>query len=466
MASSVFSWFKDRGSTSPTTRQPAHRPGPHDITESLNCNAELTQGLYRNTYPGLKLAGSLAYAPIAHPVAFMGLPTPKAKTARTQAALDGIVEAMSKRMTALHIMVPRDGTAWIWPKFDRKAGRLVWEFIPDDTITDIVKSPDTQEVEAIYTDEEFKVSTGGDGIFTYARRKRVFTREKIEVRWSQVGSLAGTLMDKTSRNVLGILPIPFANMPEADEARGHSDYERILYDLKDYHDIDYARSEILTKFKPKMVQEVENIDKWLANNGYDGIDEVDPWGVDLIINLKDHETTTFEVAKNATDAYEKALENKYWKIVEGSGIPEIFWGLQASGNEASVDDQRQAMVRYVEVKRTQITNAYTRLFRASLELLGISGNGARGAFEMQWNRLDGISEKVKSEIFKNFASGLAVTAGKDVMTRQQVWSLWRENYPAATRETFEEFEAAFGGGEPEAPDGADGDAPPVVVNDK
>jgi len=438
MARGVFSWFGGHKEVHAVTKQPRRQPSPHDISEEMTCNSDLTKGLYHNTYAGLKLAGALAYAPIAHPVMFMGLPTPKADNKKTQETLDAIVKSMARRMTALHIMVPRDGTAWIWPKYDRKGGRLIWEFIPDDTITAIVKSPDTQEVVAIYTDEEFKVATS-DTQTTFARRKRKFTAQQIEIKWESAGELAASLMDKTVRNVLGILPIAFANMAEPDNQRGISDYERMLPDLKNYHDIDLARSEILTKFKPKMIQEVNDLGKWLDNNGYNDIGEIDPWSIDFVVNIKDLENTKFETAKNATDAYEVAMKTTYWKIVECGTVPEIFWGLQASGNEASVDDQRQSMIRFVEMKRTQITPSYERLFRASLELLGISGTGTRGSFEMGWNRLDGISEKVKSEIFKNFASGLAVVAGKELMTKKQIWNLWKTNYPEATEATFEEF---------------------------
>jgi hypothetical protein len=439
-----FSWFRPREEVRETTKQDARRPAMHDLTDGMVCNIDLTRGLFRNTYPGMKLAGSLAYAPIAHPVAFMGVPTPKAEDDAVQETLDAIVAAMTKRMTSLHITVPRDGTAWVWPKYDAKGGRLVWEFLPDESVVDIVKSPDTQEIQAIYTDEEFKIVTG-ENLFTFARRKRVFTRQTISVKWTQVGTLGADLMDKTTRNVLGILPIPFANMPDADESRGHSDYERILYDLKDYHDIDYARSEILTKFKPKMVQEVSDPKAWLANNGYDSLCDVDPWSIDFVVNITGKEKTTFETAKGATDSYEKALENKYWKLVEGSGIPEIFWGLQAAGNQASVDDQRQAMVRYVEMKRTQLNDSYTALFRASLALLAIAGVGVSGDFKMQWNRLSSISEAVKATIFSNFAQGLSAIIKAGGITKQQTYNLWMANYPEATEATFDEFLANYGG---------------------
>ncbi len=435
-----FSW---RGSRDiEVTKQDRRVPSSRDLSESFVVNSELTKGIFYNSYPGLKLAGALGYAPIAHPVSFMGLPTPKSEDAATQEALDKLVLQMSGRMPSMHISVSREGTLWAWPRFDAKRGRVTWELIPDDSISDLLKSPDLQETVEVRTDEEFKVSLG-EGQIAYARRKRRFTESMIYVNWTEKGGLQNSLMDRSSKNVIGILPIAFANMREVGDDRGHSDYERLLYDLKDYHDIDLARSQILVKFKPKMVQEVTDVEKWLANNGYDSLQEIDPWSVDFVVNVIGKEKTTFETANGATDAYETALVNKYWKVVEGSGIPEIFWGLQAAGNQASVDDQRQAMVRYVEGKREQLNESYYKLFQASLELMSVAGMGKFKDFTMGWNRLSAASEMVKSTIFRNFATGVAAMASNRCITEEQLYNLWKENYPDSTEKTFKEFQEHY-----------------------
>ena len=43
------------------------------------------------------------------------------------------------------------------------------------------------------------------------------------------------------------------------------------------------------------------------------------------------------------EAYESAL-NKFRKIVEGSGIPEICWGVKVEGNLASAEEQMGLLV--------------------------------------------------------------------------------------------------------------------------
>ena len=76
---SLFDWFKKKPTieSSNVIKGLARMPVSKDWTDQYTVNSELTRGLYHNTYPGMKLAGGLAYPPIAIPVNFMGLPVPK-----------------------------------------------------------------------------------------------------------------------------------------------------------------------------------------------------------------------------------------------------------------------------------------------------------------------------------------------------------------------------------------------------
>jgi hypothetical protein len=200
------------------------------------------------------------------------------------------------------------------------------------------------------------------------RRKRRFDTRQIIVKWS--GQIPAGLSDVTARNIIGALPVPFAHDTDEGEIRGHSVLSRIIRDLKDYHDIDYSRSEILTKFKPKQVQEVKDLAKWLENNGMTATDVVDfdIAETDLIFNLKDEESTEYEfMPSEATAPHEMALQNKFWKIFEGSGIPEMFWGGLATGNHATADVQMQQAVTYVDQLRQQFSRPYINLYASTTQ---------------------------------------------------------------------------------------------------
>jgi hypothetical protein len=351
---------------------------------------------------------------------------------------------MAERMPKLHCAALLVGTAWRWPRYDVATQELVWEEIRDSTISDILLSITTGRPTAVLTDEEFALSIGENNVIN-VRRKRRFDLQQVAVRWSGQVLHAG-VQDVTARNVVGSLPMTFAHGADEGEIRGHSVLSRIIRDLKDYHDIDYMRSEILTKFRPKQVQDVSDLKTWLTNNGMDA-DDVSGFDVaetDLIFNIKDKEATNYEfMPADATGSCEKALENKFWKIFEGSGIPEMFWGGLATGNHATADVQMQQSVTYVDQIRRQWDKPYVDLFAASLRLLSIVRMENYQSFEMGWNRLEAISADMKSQIFARFAQALSQISGAAAMTKKQLYTLWTLNYPESVPGTFDEFTAGL-----------------------
>lgn len=447
--SNVFSWTKTKSQTSNPTKKEPRRPTQTDFTDSLQCNKALTRGLYHNTYPGMKLSGSMCHTPIAVPVWLMGVPIPKVeKNPKVQEILDRIVKNNILNMYQNHKECHIDGTTWIYPFYSTEKMQALWQFIQDDTITDIVKDIITGEIIKIITDEEITVSTGYNKTASI-RRQRTFTKQKIDIKYlSNTSAIPAELKDKSQRNTFGIMPIPFANNKDSDETRGHSDYERILSDLKNYHDIDLKESQLLSKFDPKMVQFITDRDQWLENNGYktQGADDADLTGldigaIDLIFNVYDREKTEFIFPDRAYEAYEAKLRSIFRKIVEGSGIPEILWGTKVEGNKASADIQMDLVVDLVKDKRRQKDNSYQRLFEDSL-ILEMSANMLTGydyEIKIEWDSLDAINEETKSIIFKNFSEAISKLVTAAGITKEQVYNLWVELYPQETEDKYEDF---------------------------
>lgn len=430
-----FTWGRRRDSN--PTKQPRRVPNARDMTDSLTVNHELTYGLYHNQASGFKLAGALAFNPIAVPVWFMGLPVPESDDDATQELLTEVTDQFSTIMQQMHIECHRDGTLWIWPFFSSVDGKLHWEIIPDGSITAIVRSIETGNVIKIISEEQLTV-TVDDRTTAIVGRKRVFTRELVTETW--IGqNIPGALKGGTKRNVSGELPIPFANNADATEVRGHSDYERIIYDLKDYHDIDLMQSTTLAKFNAKLIITMKNAKEWLANNGFGSIADVDVAGSDMFLNTAD-EKAEMLFPTNAHEAYESALKRKFRKIVEGSGIPEICWGVKVEGNLASAEEQMGLLVQFVKDKRSQKVDSYKRLFAASVKLLGTSRmQVASDDIEVTWGALDELSAKTKAEVFKAFADGIGVLVNSAGMTKGQMYRLWDSLYPAITTEDEQGF---------------------------
>ena len=434
---SIFSWFTNTKEINPT-KQEKRTPNRIDFTDEMQCNAELTKGLWHNNYPGMKLAGALAFNPIAIPVWFMGLPIPESDNEADQELLTQISDQFSSLMKQIHIMTHRDGTVWIHPFFSSKDNQLHWEIIPDSSVINITRDIQTKRIVQLDVDEELTIATK-KGKNANVRRTRTFTAEKIIEVWSG-DVVAAELKSKSYRNITGELPIPFANNSDATEVRGHSDYERVIYDMKDYHDIDLMQSKTLAKFNIKLNLEVADVKTYLSNNGYDSISDIDVANSDLFISLYGKEKIGLIEPTNAYQAYESALKRKFLKIVEGSGIPEICWGVKTTGNHASAEEQMGMLIQFVQDKREQLNNVYTRLFTASLKLLGITGMRTDlGTITVTWGSLDELSAATKAEVFKNFADGVSKLVESAGMTKAQLYRLWDNLYPEATTETLEDF---------------------------
>lgn len=438
----LSNWFKTKSvmQQSDPTKQPARHPASIDWTDNYNANWELTYGLYHNTYPGFKLAGGLAFAPIAVPVWFMGLPTVTSEDEQTQVILDELLLKFALQMQQIHTQCHREGTVWIFPHYDQKKMRLLWEMIPDHAVSDIIRDIDTGDIIKIITDEELTLSIGYNQTAN-VRRIRTFTAQQIDVKWTVgKGILPTNVADKTMRNPIGMIPIPFANNRDGDTVRGHSDYERIISDLKNYHDVDLAWSDFLAKFKVKMVMEVQNVKEWLENNGYATIADINISTIDLIMNLYDKEKISFAFPERAHDAYVEKLKQIFRKIVEASACPEIVWGLKTEGNRASVEESMATLHKYVHDKQDQKKEPYKKLFQASLQLLNITRMERKEPeIEVTWDELDAVSDEVRSTIFKNFAEGIAALSNAAAFTKKQLHNIWKIWYPKATEEDCEEF---------------------------
>lgn len=438
-----FSWTRSRGRLVEKTKIGPRRPQDVDYSEPLVVNKALTSGLYHNTYPGLKLAGAMAYTPIAVPIWFMGVPTPQAEDDATQETLNALVETMYRRMLQIHLEDHRDGTIWVFPKFSARKGALVWEFISDDAVCDIIRDLDTLEPVKIITDENIILQVGENDT-AHIRRKRIYTREKIEYQWlSGKDKVPQELRDQTYRNVLGILPIPFANNADGDEIRGHSDYERILPDMKDYHDIDLKQSTVLAKFEPKLKLKVKNVGDWLTNNGEEAncnLSNLDLFRRDLLFCVED-EDADYVYPETAHEAYERALDRKFKKISEGGQIPVLFYGVKMAGNDAGAQQQMNNVVKFVEDKRDQKNESYTKLFEASLALLSQSTMSDQNPRikKIEWNRLDALSDEMKAKMIKDIAQGFAYLVDKASATKEMLFKLWEMLFPGVAPEKLDEF---------------------------
>lgn len=444
----VFDWLKRKNTqeSNNVIKQHPRMPITKDWTDKYTVNSDLTRGLYFNTYPGLKLAGGLAYPPIAIPVNFMGLPIPKPvnnNDEELQKELNDLIEQKSKKITLINTFCHVDGTIWVWPFWSTKKNNLIWELIDDDSVPTIVRDVETKDIIKIVTDEELTITTGYNEEVN-VKRRRTFTKSEIVIEWFGTESLIpGNLKSVRMRNVFNVIPIPFSNNVAPGDVRGHSDYERIITDLKDYHDIDLAGSTIIAKFQPKLVQETVNADEWIKNilntNGWSSASEIDIANLDLILNITG-EKTDILWPERAYEAYIETKKQKFHKLVQASGCPEIVWGLKTEGNNASVETSMDGLMKFTHGKQDQNTDNYNYLITVSIQIKRfVNMNSPAPEIITTWDDLDAVSDEVRSIIFKNFSEGVNKLISIAGITKTQIYKLYKQMYPSLTDETIEDF---------------------------
>jgi len=431
----LFSWFRSK------QNQDAHnpvttierRPNVVDFTNSIKVNGVLARGIFHNSYPGFKLAGALAYAPIATPVAFMGWPVVTSETA--QDVIDEITEQFQNRFDAIHTESHVSGSVWVYPSIS--GGRLRWEEIPDDSCSDIIEDLKTGEITEVIFTEQISYKFAENDIRTIDR-KRSFKPDRV------VFSYGGSLPTETFRNQFGIMPVPFIN---GEGRRGHSDLERIIPDLKSYHDVKLNWAETLSKFRPKWIQETQDVEEWKKTNNITSFSDFDIGQRDFVINLKDKESTEVVFLQGAGEEFEKFLNLTYYNLPQGSGIPEICWGLVTTGNHASAEEQMSILVKFCKKKQSQHTDSWRTLYRYSLILKGVASMRVVRSDDITttWDELSALSEDTKSQIFERFATSVAALIGTGA-PMEFVHKVFLQQYPSATENDFKIFEAQWNRG--------------------
>jgi hypothetical protein len=430
----IFDWLKRKSvqDTENPIMQPRRAPFSVDMTENIKINGELTRALVHNTYPGFKLAGALAYGPIHTPVSIMGIPVPSVENETIKKLLDEFIQSNITKFDAIHAACHGDGTIWVWPYFNAKKQTADIELIIDDKISDVIIDIQTNEIVKIISSEQITVQVdfGKTAIFN---RKRTWDTKQI------IDEIDGkkTIM----KNPLGIIPICFSNEPDIGRVRGHSDLERIIPDLKAYHDVKNQWATVLSKMKPFLKQSTDKVSDWLKNNGISDLTKININNMDFVVNKSVGEDTAFVFPVGAGQEYEKYLTVSFYAIVQGSSIPEIAWGLVSTGNHASAEEQMERLMSYCRKKQRQATGPWLQVFQAISAIIARANIlPSENDILISWNRLESLSESTKAEIFDKISSAIEKLTNSGT-PGPIIYAKLKEFYPESTISTYEEYRA-------------------------
>ena len=131
-----------------------------DMTGGFAADTKQLDAIYHGEDNAYNLAAGLIYTPVARPAQLVGNPTPVSDDETTQEAVNQIVAQFSDEFSVIELAKTLHGTAWRWPRWDAKNNRLVWEMIPDDSVTMIETDIISGEITGIYTDDQFTIANG------------------------------------------------------------------------------------------------------------------------------------------------------------------------------------------------------------------------------------------------------------------------------------------------------------------
>lgn len=419
------------------------RPNQLDETENWIIDDDFAEGLYNGTMPGFKLASALVFPIVSVPVSFMGLPIPvsKAKSEATQAVLDQMVKETSTVLTQIFTNRRKVGTGWIWPNYDAKLGKIVDEIIPNASVVDIIKDHDNGSVKMIITDEQLTIQTG-ENRQSVIRKKRYFTPQSVRVEYS--GDVPPGLVNRTVRNASGTMPIWFPMGGDGKKCRGNPAVMRVVSHLKNYHDNLAKWHESQVKFNTKMfITGIKNVPEFLKNNGLNNLSEVDVSKGDLLL-LQEGESVDMTFAQGMAESFRNLGEIDFINIVEGSGIPEIAFGVSTTGNHASAEQDMTVLANTVNNEQAEVDRPVREYFAARLRLMaGASMANIDQDFEISWNDIEVVSQEVKAKILQAQAEAIAKLDVNASLALEDKHKLCMMVWPNATEPDFEKWKTGL-----------------------
>lgn len=389
-----------------------------DLTFPNSVNYDLAMDLYYNTRSGYKLGAFFCHNIIFIPMAFMGFPHFEIPEIDKITDSEFWIERLKYYNDKFFInkqMIQKichiAGTILIYPWFSAKTGYVKWNFILPKYVKDVFIDPDTQEVTGILTECQYQYYNDSDTYYYYTEYIN-YTKKWIKV--VRRGNIpAGMRAQVIRKNPIGILPVIFTNDAEPQQFEGHSEFERVLPIIKAYSEINLSAHEECAEHEAKLIQSADDVKAWLKNNGFAGSngvirDDISIKDTSFVLNKFDTEKTEILVPENLIDNHIKLMQLDFWGIVEGSGIPEICWGLKTEGNHASAEEQMSVFLSYVFLKQKQHENPYQDLITATLALDAMAYNKTQPESVLNvWNELDVLTEVERAEVFDKWSAGIA-----------------------------------------------------------
>lgn len=410
---------------------------------------DISRALYDNTLDDYKLGSGFTRVIINNRASFMGVPKFISKDKVAQEILDDFYKENVTNAMRIILDFLRDGDCYVhvttdrpteWALYPERKSFVKLTFI-DAKATDIEVHPITQEPVKYIVTHTVKW-TDDYGTEISAEIQQIHT-----VGFTETKVISGTPPPdvKEGKEPTGktFIPIQHFKNGYSNSLYGKSEIEPIEPYLKVYHDIMlHAMQGSKMHSTPKLGLYVKDVSKFIKANfpSAKPNSDVDMTGREIFI-FQPEEKAEFIEPKNPTGAAKDLLKLTFFNIVDASETPEFVFGVHTPSSLASVQEQMPILVRSIERKREQMTQAWQRLARM---VLALSDNPRVTSYatELVWENIDyRTNEQITKELV-NVVTAITTAVAAELMSKEAA-----VDYLAQFIDTMKPYQPEDGEGE-------------------
>lgn len=416
---------------------------------------DMARALYENTQEGYKLGAGFARVVINNRAAFMGIPKFSSTDPNAQVVLDAFLEENKSNFIRTIIEFLRDGDCYVHVSkgapsesvlYPEKKMFVKMTFI-DAKAVDIEVDPITHEPNK-YTVTQTLKWTDEYGSENTTEIQQIHTVGYTELKLI-TGALPPGVKEGETPTGLSFIPIQHFKNAYSHSLYGNSELEPIEPYLKVYHDIMlHAMQGSKMHSTPKLGLYVNDVNKFKKNNFPTAKpqEEVDLTGREIFI-FGTEEKAEFIEPSNPTGAAKDLLKLTFYNVVDASETPEFVFGVHTPSSLSSVQEQMPILIRSIERKREQMTQAWQRLARMVLYFSsGMAGFKKPDTFavDVVWQNIDYRTNEQVSKELVNAVTAVTTAVAADLMGKESA-----VDYLAKLIDTMKPYDPEDGTGEKE-----------------
>jgi hypothetical protein len=394
------------------------------------------RALYNNEDDGYKLGAGFAKPIVNTAVGFMGVPSFRSEDPDAQDVLDDFFANHVSHMQQTHRDAIREGDCYVWITREEETNsvlypesngfRLVYNLIPPEQVSDIVKHPLTgAPVEYVLKSDHAWKDEAGNNKKCRVTQRISAERRKIEVD----GDVPEGVEIGEEPSPWGFIPIVhFMNEADTADAYGRSDLEAVEPFLKAYHDVMlHAIQGSKLHSTPRLKLHLRDIAGFLQNNF--GVTDpakfvqegrtISLEGHELLI-FQDEEDAGFIEVKSATGDAAALLKLLFYCIIDVSETPEFAFGTHMSASHASVTEQMPVLIRRIARKREHFTEGWQLLARIVLAMTAQAEGRKFSTYAttLLWDEIDPRDESDVAETLQKITTALSTAMQSGIISQE------------------------------------------------